>query len=505
MATLDYAVIVAYLLGTLVVGIWISRRNRSEEEYLLGGGKMSSLSLGLSLFASLLSTITYLGVPGEIISLGPMYLSQYLAFPLIFVVAGYFIIPRIVREPVTSAYEILETRLGKSVRHAAEVLFFISRLAWMGMILHTTCSKVLAPLLGFDSSWTPLFAAVLGIITLVYTTWGGFRAVVFTDVVQASILLCGALACIILAAVQTDGIANWWPTTTPEGWQNLVWINAPGGSRTFLAMIFLAFTWFVSTSGSDQVAVQRYLANRDVKAARRTLGVSLIVQLLAVGLLAVIGFGLVRYYTMFADRLPIDAETGKQLTVRDADKLFPAFIASEIPVGLSGLILAALLAAAMSSLSSGISAATSVVTVKLFPDRAQRERHGSAPARWIALIVGSLAVVLSLGIGFVEGNLIEQTTKVVNLLVAPLFGLFVMALFIPRASAAATLIGLVFGVATAVLISFWQELFGAPCPLSLFYGMPASLVVQTLVGTVLCWSLLPPPTRPISEESPAHS
>ncbi len=208
--------------------------------------------------------------------------------------------------------------------------------------------------------------------------------------------------------------------------------------------------------------------------------------------MAIIGLALVRYYTLFPASLPSDAETGAQLTIAEApDKLFPTFIAQEVPSGISGLILAALLAAAMSSLSSGISATCSVLTVRLYHDRALREQQGTAPARWIALVVGGLAVLLSLGIPFIQGNLMDQTFKVVNLLVAPLFGLFVMALFVPRASSAATLIGLVFGLGAAVLISFWQELFGTPCPLSLFYGMPVSLTVQTAVGAGLSWTVLP--------------
>lgn len=491
MTILDYSIVVVYLLATLGLGIWLARRNRNEEEYLLGGGRLSPKTLGLSLFATFISTITYLAIPGEMIKSGPMYLAELLAFPLIFLVAGYVIIPRIARQPVTSAYEILDRRLGSATRWTAEALFLLSRFAWMALILETTSSKVLAPLLGIPAAWSPALSAGLGLVTIVYTSWGGFRAVVYTDVIQALILFCGAVLCVILISAQTGGLLEWWPKEKPETWQQLIWVNGPGGSRAVLALILFNLTWFAASSGSDQVTIQRYLATRDPAAARRTLGISLVAQVLALCLLATIGLGILRYYTLFPDRLPADAAGQPLSPTSSADKLFPAFIANQLPVGISGVVLAALLAAAMSSLSSGVSATGAVLTVRFLPQKSEREHDSARTAQVIALLVGLIAMGFSLFIHYVPGNLIEQTSRTLNVPVSPLFGLFLMALFVPRASAPATLIGCGLGLATSVLISYWDVIFAEKCPLSLFYAMPVALAVQMAVSVALSWTILP--------------
>src|SRR5438552_1797582 len=116
MAVLDWLVLAAYTALMLGVGAYYSRQNRTADDYLLGGRRMSPIALGLSLFATLVSTLTYLGYPGEMIRYGPMMSAQIVAYPLIFVIVGYGLIPLLIRQPVTSAYELLESRLGMSIR-----------------------------------------------------------------------------------------------------------------------------------------------------------------------------------------------------------------------------------------------------------------------------------------------------------------------------------------------------------------------------------------------------
>src|SRR5262245_17644945 len=131
MSALDWLVVAAYALLFLGIGAYYARRNRDAEDYLLGGRVMSPVMLGLSLFATLVSTLSYLAWPGEIIAYGPMLLSQFAAYPLIIVIVGYGLIPLLMKQPVTSAYEILEARLGTSVRLAGAGVFLLLRLAWM--------------------------------------------------------------------------------------------------------------------------------------------------------------------------------------------------------------------------------------------------------------------------------------------------------------------------------------------------------------------------------------
>ena len=179
LAVVDWIVIGLYVFGMVAVGFYYSRKVKTTDDYLLGGRNMNAISVGLSLFATLLSTITYLSWPGEMIRFGPMMLAMVVAYPFVFFLAGYFMIPFIMKLRITSAYELLETRLGLPVRLLGSSLFLLMRLAWMAVIIYATTATVLIPLLGLDESLTPLLCAILGVITIVYTSMGGLRAVVF--------------------------------------------------------------------------------------------------------------------------------------------------------------------------------------------------------------------------------------------------------------------------------------------------------------------------------------
>ena len=183
---LDWAVIGIYALGMLSVGWYYSRRTKTQEQYLLGDRQMRPLMVGISLFASLFSCISYLATPGEIIKYGPMILGGVLAYPLVGLIIGWLIIPFIMRLKVTSAYEILELRFGPAVRTLGSLLFLSLRLLWMAVIVYAMTTKVLVPLSGLDPWTTPVVCALLALVTIVYTAMGGLRAVVITDVIQAA-------------------------------------------------------------------------------------------------------------------------------------------------------------------------------------------------------------------------------------------------------------------------------------------------------------------------------
>jgi SSS family solute:Na+ symporter len=141
----DWALIIAYAIVMLGIGAYYSRANQSADDYLLGGRRMPSIMVGLSLFATLMSTLSYLAHPGEMIAHGPMLITQGAAHPLIFVIVGYGLIPLLMRQPVTSAYELLEKRLGLGIRRAGAGVFLLLRLGWMATILYATSKVVLVP------------------------------------------------------------------------------------------------------------------------------------------------------------------------------------------------------------------------------------------------------------------------------------------------------------------------------------------------------------------------
>ncbi|MDA0814743.1 MAG: Na+:solute symporter, partial [Verrucomicrobia bacterium] len=207
----------------------------------------------------------------------------------------------------------------------------------------------------------------------------------------------------------------------------------------------------------------------------RVLAVSMIADGLVTVFMMILGMALLAWFTVHPDMLA----TG-QTIMGDADQLFPRFIAVGLPAGISGLVIAGLLAAAMSSLSSGINSSSTVITVD-FLNRLrsgpQDEHQQIRSARWASVWVGVAVILLSFAVHFVQGNLLEVAFRVVNLFVAPLFFMFLMALFIPNATTAGTLVGTAGSIVIAVGIAYlgW---FG----LSFLWIMPASLAAGVILG-----------------------
>ena len=486
MGALDWWIIGIYMLAMLLVGWYYSRRVTTTDEYLLGGRSMKPWAVGLSLFATLLSTISYLSWPGEMIKHGPMMLCALLAYPFIAVAVGWALIPYFMRLNVTSAYEVLEARFGLSVRMVGSLFFLSLRLLWMAVIIYATISQVIVPLLGLDQASTPWLCALLGVITIIYTSLGGLRAVVVTDVAQTLILFGGAILTMGVVTWQLGGVSAWWPTEWDPNWQEPQLGYDPAARVTLVGAFIATFTWFVCTAGSDQMAIQRYLATRDVASARRMFFVSLAAGGAVQLFLALLGFALLAYFRTHPHQL-----ADGQSIAATADQLFPQFIVFALPTGISGLVVGGLFAAAMSSLSSGLNSSCSVVTVD-FIDRFRKNRESEIDhvrlARYTSVVIGAVVVLLSSYVGIVQGNMLEIAYKVVNLLVAPLFGLFFMALFVRWATPFGTLVGAVAGLTTACAINYWQELTGTP-GISFLWAMPLSLLAQIALGMLA--SLLP--------------
>lgn len=481
MGLIDWLVIAAYGAVFVGVGAFYSRQNQTSDDFLLGGRRMSPVAVGLSLFATLVSTLSYLGNPGEMIAHGPMMTTQLMAHPLIFVIVGYGLIPLLMRQPVTSAYEILEARLGTSIRLAGAAVFLLLRLGWMATILYATSRVVLVPLLGIHPGWTPWLCVALAMLTALYSSSGGIKAVVVTDGIQSVTMLTGAILTLVVITVRMGGVAEWWPHEWPAHWQTPNWGFDPDVRVSFGMLLLSTTLWYVCTNGSDQMSIQRFLATRDAAAARKTLAVSQITDVSVTLLLALTGVAILGFYRAH----PLQSETGQTFSTI-GDQLFPKFIMTEMPAGLAGLVLAAILSAAMSSLSSGVNSACAVLE-KDFLSRRAGEPLSTAAAvtrmKWLTWLVTAMAVALSIVNTLIQGNLVERCFKVVNLLTAPLFVLFFLALFVKWANAGGAWLGLLSSIVTAVLIAYSKD-FGLPFIISFVWMMPCSLLVGIVVGTV---------------------
>ncbi|MBN2012787.1 sodium/solute symporter [candidate division KSB1 bacterium] len=476
MAFADWFVIALYGIGMLTIGWYYAGRTKSSEDYNLGGRNMNPVMVGLSLFASILSTLSYLAYPGEMIKNGPIYFLNLLVFPLVYIIVGWLFIPIIMRMKVTSANEILEIKLGGSVRLLGTFFFLSLRLLWMATIIYATVDNILLPIFGINSQYLPLICAAMGIVTLAYTSMGGLRAVVLTDVIQTVILIGGIIVTIVLISIHFGGVSAWLPSDWPVHWPKAKFGFDPTTRVTMANAMLMVFMWYICTAGSDQIAIQRYLATKDAKSARHTFGISVATNLVVQVLLGLAGLALLAFFTAAPNLLP-DGNTIFSVS----DRLFSQFILLKLPVGITGLLTAGLMAAAMSSLSSGMNSSATVISediIKRFTrDRFASDEQQLRHAKYTAFVIGTVVVIISMFLGNVQGNLLDILIKVVNLFVGPLFLLFFMAMFIPWATATGTFIGGLSCTAIAIAISFYN-IFG----IAILWSLPISFAGGVVIG-----------------------
>lgn len=483
----DWVIVVVYAASTIVLGWWFGRTQTTAKEYFVGSGNMNPLLIGVSLFASLLSTITYLSIPGETLGKGPVFLSNYLAYPLVFVVVAFVLLPVYMRHRVTSAYELLEERLGISVRLLGAGMFLLLRLVWMSLLIYLMAAAI-ATMIGAEEKWIPLISLVTGLVSVTYATLGGLRAVVVTDLIQSILLYGGALLVIGVITVRMGGF-SWFPGEWNSNWDVQPFFSLDPGVRvTMFGTILSVLIWYVCTSGGDQVSVQRFMATKDLRAARIAIGVQLGAGALVGLTLGLAGFALLGYFEANPGLLPSGLIESSQ-----ADKIFPYFIAAHLPPVVSGLVIAGLFAAAMSSIDSGVNSITAVVTSD-FVDRLRKNPTSEAHRVWIARViafsVGVIVVVFSSVIGKVPGNITAVTNKTVNLLTVPIFCFFFFALFVKFARPAGVWAGAILGTLAGGLIAFSGPIFGnnpetGSDPVSFQWIAPITLAVDLIVGTVV--------------------
>ena len=489
LTSLDWIVIAAYGAGMLALGAYYARRQHSAEDFFVGGRSLGSTAVGISLLATLLSTISYLATPGEMIAKGPMIGLSALASPIIYVIVGYGVLPIIMRHKVTSAYELLESRLGLGPRLLAASMFLALRLAWMGVMINVAAVAVVG-VLGLSAEqakWAvPLAIFLCGVVAVVYTAMGGLRAVVTTDLVQFFLLFGGALVTILLITWEFRGF-GWWPTHWHAHWQQQpIFSFDPRVRVTVFGTILGGSLWWICTAGSDQTAIQRFMATGSARAARRSFLVNIIADASTMVLLVLVGLAVLGFYSAKSQ-----ATGGVINLVEQGDHMFPRFIATQLPSGMAGLVVAAMFAAVMSSLDSGLNSTASVIIIdfiRRFGGRSHAPAEDLRLARYLTLGMGFVIVLLAMVVQQVPGNILEMSQKTVGLFVAPLFGIFFLALFVHFGTGFGAVFSAWYSCTAAFLIAFWDMITGGPV-LSFQWISPCALSISIVAGVVL--SLVP--------------
>jgi SSS family solute:Na+ symporter len=500
---LDFAVIAFYLIATMSMGLWIARGQHSTEDFFVGGRQLPAWAVGISILASLLSTITYLGMPGEMFRTGVGFLTRQLGVPLVLVVVWFLWIPFFMRLNLTSAYEYLERRFNYPVRVLGAILCLALLLGWMAVVV-LTASRAMAEITYLDLGWffgtntaefrdADLHAIILsiGLFSVIYTTLGGIRAVIWTDVIQFFILIGGALFTIGYVAFDTGtGLGAWMEAQSVYPHRESVeWFSLDVGNRSTIFFISVGmFFWFCCTHGANQVALQRYFTVESVRAARKSYLVSALSSFALSIILA--GVGLSLLYFIQDHELPAAAgvESAVDSIRSDAqDKVFPQFIRFYLPSGLRGLVVAALFAAAMSTIDSGANSISTIVTVDFFrhgrsgPPSAQAELR---LARTLTASMGFIIVTLTILLHHVSKgtDIISLCQKGFNCFLGPLGALFVLGMWSKRATALSVIPAVIAGELFGVCASYSQELFDVAYSTHLV--VPGSWLV-TLVAAYL--------------------
>lgn len=476
---LDWCVVFLMFAAILWISISSSRQIKSQKDYLLGGKSLSAGMVGLSLFATLISTLSYLSYTGEMVKYGPVFLAGVLSLPVAGWVVGRFIIPRIMKYNVTSAYEILEMSVGPATRKLATLFFIALRYLWMCTIVFATVRVAVIPIFGLPASLTPHVCVIIILFTVLFTTIGGLRAVVTTDALQSIIMLLGALLSIIVIISKLGTLSDLSNPDLYSHWVKFDLLPRRGVRMTAANIFLMNLLWMICTAGSDQMAIQRYLAVKDEAGARRSYNISLITSGVMKVFLALVGMLVMVYFVKFPEHLE-----GGESVFTAADTLFPTFIRIGLPAGLTGLIASALVAAAISSLSSGLNSVSSVIQEDVLKKMKHFEgREFSVKTiKVISLLLGVAVLGGSFFVSYVHGNLLDITMKVVNLVVAPLFVLFFMAMFSPVKTDRGTVIGGLFSLAAAISVSFFG-IFGFVQTWNIFMA----LVVGIPVGMLASW------------------
>ena len=482
----DYGVMGCYLLGMVALGLWFSRTSKNTESYLLGGRSMVWWVVGISYLVSLLSTISLVMVPGYAYEHGVTMILPWLFAPFMALAAFYLFIRFYFRGRVFTPFKYLESRFDSRVRIVGSGIYLLTRITYLAIVLYSS-AKVFEGAGNWPLVWTIL---IVGSVGITYTVMGGIRAVIWTDLIQF-LILAGGLAVIAFTAISmvpggvigTIEYAFEHGRGMPELSQASFYGLNPFVKLTLWIMLIAMFGELLFYNSSDQIAIQRLLSTSSYKQAKRSLWTWIALILPTVAMLWFVGLVMFSFYS----HQPLE-----QRPVKGDLALFK-FISTELASPLPGLILAAMLAAVMSTLDSGMNSLATVLTkdfyLRLFRKDASESRQVRF-SRWMTLAVGLFAIGVALIISGVSESMKESIMEVAKvwmsfMLVLP--AIFLLGVTSRRVTANHALIaGLVGVVVTSGMVAWY--LFtkgkGEGKELSFMYVAPPGLIIALIVGYI---------------------
>ena len=443
---IDYSIVLLSILAAIGAGLWFARRQKDTSQYFAGGGKIPAWAVGISIFATLISSVTFLAYPGAAYGGNWILLVQGLMVPIVLVALIGIIVPLFRKVIRLSTYEYFERRFGLFARLYSSLAFTLGHFSKAGTVFFLV-SMALATFLQIDIYTIVL---VLGITIIILTLLGGLEAIVWMDVAQGFLLIGGGVICILILMFGIEGgpaetfrIASEYDKIDfgPYDWDLT--------KLTFLVMVLNGIFYALQKYGTDQTIVQRYLAAKNDREAKKAAYIGVLMSVPIWALFMFIGTALFAYY--HAQGAPVLPEGLK------ADEVFPYFISHELPVGIRGLIIAALAAAAISSLDSDLNCLSAIAVQDYYlrfrkkaTDK-QQLRFG----RWMVVLAGVGAIgVAVLYISWGGEGVLGALFELYAIFSAGIVGIFLLGLFSRRANKQ----GLYIGIIAAILYTAYAVL-----------------------------------------------
>ena len=434
---IDWLIIAAYFVFVIWLGSHFGKKQTSSDRYFLGNRKLPGWAVGMSIFATIISSWTFLGLPGKSFKTDMQYLMTIVTIPITVCIVVFLLIPLFRRKVRLSAYEYLERRFGLFARFYGDILFIVGHFFKMSMVLYLMCLAIEGV-----TGWDVLILIVfVGVATMIYTFFGGIEGVVWTDVTQGFLLLGGGVLslCFLLFGTQ-GGPGEVFTAAFEAGKFRLVSFDFRWREVSVIVLLCLGFNHYLAKYTTDQTVVQRYLVAPSSKQAARALWISILLLGVVWVLFMTVGVLLWVYYQMQPGLLP-EAVRAKP------DQVLAYYIGHELPAGITGLIMAGIFAASMSTLSSDLNSLASVLAEDFY---GKLVKGGSDSRR----LVFSRASVLGAGIlSIFFAMLLTKVESIVDafftfsaIIGGGMVGMFFLGLFTRRCSKQGLYIGLAIGV-----------------------------------------------------------
>ena len=474
-STLDWITLGGYLLILVLMGIYFARRENSTEDFFLAGRRIPWWAAGISIFATQLSAITFMAIPAKSYASDWTYFIQSMGIFAMAPVVAYLFLPFFRRLDVTTAYEYLEHRFSVGIRLFGSAQYLLFQFGRMAVVVYLP-ALALSAVTGFDVHASIL---IMGVLCIFYTVLGGMEAVIWSDVMQAVVLLGGAVLIVLACASGVEGgMPELFQRADDAGRLRLANLDAGWDfAQASLPVVILGGIFInLVPYASDQSVVQRYLTTRDERAARKAIWFGGILAIPASILFFAIGSALFGFY---------DANPERLVPLEKTDQILPWFLVNEIPSGLAGLVIAGIFAAAMSSLDSSMnSSATALVTDfyrRFVPSR--EERHYLRLARFLTIVLGCIGTAVALVMAsFSAQGIFDQWLQIVGLFAGGLCGLFVLGIFTRRTGAGSAVVGILVSVLVLVYVRNFTSINGLTYAA---FGVLTCVIAGWLAGFVL--------------------